>query len=513
MLAAGAVVQAAFETTDLGGDQYLVRFRYTAPEDAKTVHLAGTFNGWDPRANPMARVDGSRVFVCELTLAKGRYEYKFVVDGGDWRTDLENPNKTDGYGNAIVFLGVTPEDPASTAAQRDAPSMPSPVQHPPEIAEQLEQIAAASPQDRGGLLETFFVKTPMPIFAEDTVIFVWAAETSAPPSVHVFVDGTSLGYPMAALAGAPNIFALSLGRGALPDRWAYVYALQHGGHTNSMRDPHGWSVTTRNGIPVTAGIAASRHAGRVELLPEIEPKTDGVLARDVHVYLPPAYNDSDERYPVLYMHDGQNCWDDPVEPFGHGGWTVNLIADELIAEGKVRPFIVVGVANTSDRMREYGPGPDILSAEAHSYLRFLMDEVKPRVDAGYRTRTGADATCLAGSSLGGAISLQGALLRPDVFGAAACMSPALMFRDANGRGYLDLLEKCGKKEVRMYVDSGTVGPQGDGVESTRALVRALRAAGWHDGEDLAHFEDEGAAHNERSWRARLHRPLTFLFGK
>jgi predicted alpha/beta superfamily hydrolase len=117
-----------------------------------------------------------------------------------------------------------------------------------------------------------------------------------------------------------------------------------------------------------------------------------------------------------------------------------------------------------------------------------------------------------GSSMGGIISLQGALLYPGVFGGAACLSPALLFEDSRGRDYFDLLASVGKVPVRIYVDSGTAGPGQDGVAKTRRLVEALRQAGWRDGQDLMWHEAQGAEHNERAWRARIDRPLIFLFG-
>jgi predicted alpha/beta superfamily hydrolase len=118
-----------------------------------------------------------------------------------------------------------------------------------------------------------------------------------------------------------------------------------------------------------------------------------------------------------------------------------------------------------------------------------------------------------GSSMGGVISLQAALLNPDVFGKIGCLSPAMAFKDNAGRDYFDLLAAVGKVPVRIYIDSGTAGPGQDGAPDTRRMGQALLDAGWKDGIDLMRFEDAGAEHNERAWRARLDKPLVFLFGK
>jgi predicted alpha/beta superfamily hydrolase len=114
--------------------------------------------------------------------------------------------------------------------------------------------------------------------------------------------------------------------------------------------------------------------------------------------------------------------------------------------------------------------------------------------------------------MGGIVSLQAGLLRPDVFGGVGCLSPALWFQDQEGRDYFDLLAEVGKVPVRMYLDSGTAGPTQDGAPAARRMCQALLEAGWKDGVDLLCFEDSGAEHNERAWRGRLYRPLVFLFG-
>jgi hypothetical protein len=100
-----------------------------------------------------------------------------------------------------------------------------------------------------------------------------------------------------------------------------------------------------------------------------------------------------------------------------------------------------------------------------------------------------------------------------VFGGAACLSPALWFEDHNGRNYFDLPAHTGKVPVRIYLDSGTAGPAQDGAPDTRKMGDLLAQAGWKGGTDLMRYEATGAEHNERAWRARLDKPLVFLFGR
>ena len=144
-----------------------------------------------------------------------------------------------------------------------------------------------------------------------------------------------------------------------------------------------------------------------------------VKARNVSVWLPPGYEASDDTYPVLYMHDGQNLFDPATANFGE--WGVDEHLTRLIASGQVRAPIVVGVWNTNLRLREYVPADLIAALPADmrdevqaiyggpslsdAYLRFLVEELKPFIDGAYRTLSGPQDTMIAGSSMGGLISM------------------------------------------------------------------------------------------------------------
>jgi len=516
-------VIASLDITDLGGDQFRVVFRFKAPADARTVHLAGTFNGWNPQGQPMTRPEEQGPFRTAVVLPKGRHEYKFVVNGSNWQGDPENPHKTQGYSNAILYLGVEPREETTDPAAATRPvEMAATVEHPAAVRELAKQI-----EEDGGA--RWFAEHPMPLFTKGSVSFVYADPDASQVTVLIAEQGRRSGYEMRRLIEGKPVWAVSLDRSKLPERMAYTFQVWIGDVEKSVVDPHAWSVTSRGGRPAAMAVEASDRRGRIEVIAGFKPSVAGLRERDIYVYLPPGYDgpersriadssapstqNSELRYPVLYMHDGQNGWDDPVEPFGHGGWCVNLKADELIAAGKVRPFIVVGIANTPDRMSEYGSGKDVLSDADHAYIQFLKRDVKPRIDRTYRTLQDATNTALIGSSMGGVISFQAALLNPDIFGQAACLSPAFGFGEGTDRGYAELVRKVGKVSARLYLDSGTAGQWQDGAPQTRAMAALLREAGWKDGADLLHFEDTGADHNERAWRARLDRPLVFLFGR
>jgi enterochelin esterase-like enzyme len=521
---AGHQAHAVPTVQHLGAAQYRIVFTYQAPPGTRTVHLAGTFNEWNTSATPMTGPDADRRFTATLELERGRYEYKFVLDGHRWQADPENPVRTGPYDNAVLFVGVPPDSRGVEPGQTSPPAgerrsravnMAARVEHPAEIDALAKRLRQADQRQCLAAADAWLAEHPMPLIRDDSVSFVLAHSDAS--AVYVAIEGAGFWttYDVPRLPGKRTpVFAVSLERDQIPQGVVYRYEVESRGRTLSIVDPHAWTITSRNGQPVAVITEADPQHGRIELVRDVKPSSGSLTPRDLYVYLPPGYQtDTEARCPVLYMHDGQNCWDDPTEPFGHGGWQVNLIADRLIAAGKIEPVIVVGIPNTPDRVREYGPGADILSAADHAYIRYLIRDVKPAIDHRYRTKPGPAHAFLMGSSMGALISLQAALLHPEVFGGAACLSPALWFEDHNGRNYFDLPAHTGKVPVRIYLDSGTAGPAQDGAPDTRKMGDLLAQAGWKGGTDLMRYEATGAEHNERAWRARLDKPLVFLFGR
>jgi predicted alpha/beta superfamily hydrolase len=238
-------------------------------------------------------------------------------------------------------------------------------------------------------------------------------------------------------------------------------------------------------------------------------------SRDVIVYLPPDYFDSPERrYPVLYMHDGQNLMD-PSTSFA-GEWKVDEAAEQLIQDGKLEPLIIVGAYNTTDRIPEYTPvaDPQYGGGNADAYGRFLVEELKPFIDARYRTRPEAASTGLAGSSLGGLVSLYLGLKHPGTFTRLGVISPSVWWADQDIVRRVSAL--TAKPPLRLWVDMGTSEGR-DALSSARVistardLQDALKAAGWVEGVDLQYTEVEGAQHNEAAWAARIGDVLKYLF--
>lgn len=244
---------------------------------------------------------------------------------------------------------------------------------------------------------------------------------------------------------------------------------------------------------------------------DVRPRFGKLAPRPIYVYLPEAAeHDRRRRFPVLYCHDGQNLWDDPECCFGHGGWYLNRILDELTAAERIEPIIIVGIPNGEARFREYTPRKSFDVIADHPYANFVCDVVKHAVDNKFPTKKSRRHTALLGSSLGGLISLWMAHKLPETFSKVACLSGAFQFRDRTGKTFADFLSQNDMQDVRVYIDSGTVK---DGAPLTRRVCDTYVACGWRFGQNLLHFEDAGAEHNERYWRHRVWRALTFLFGR
>ncbi len=244
--------------------------------------------------------------------------------------------------------------------------------------------------------------------------------------------------------------------------------------------------------------------GRVEYNRQMRGK--GILPRDVVVWLPPGYNGHPEqRYPVLYMHDGQNILD-PSTSFAGCDWRMDETADSLIRAGKLSPLIIVGIYNTRDRDQEYSD-----TTKGKAYMEFLIRTVKPWVDNNYRTLPEAEHTATMGSSMGGLISFLLAWNYPDVFHQAGCLSPAFLYQKY--RSVNQVLQYKGKyKNIKFYIDDGSEGLEKQLLPGCERMISALQKNGYRNGSDYYWYYDTGGSHNEAAWSRRVWRALLFMFG-
>ena len=253
---------------------------------------------------------------------------------------------------------------------------------------------------------------------------------------------------------------------------------------------------------------AAIRPGRLE---HLGPFASQILGntREVTVYLPAGYDERPElRYPVLYMHDGQNLFDEHRAYVPGNHWRLQEAADAAIGERGARPMIIVGLDHAGPaRIDEYTPVKDPKhngGGRADVYARFLLEELKPAIDARFRTLPDAEHTGVGGSSLGGLISLYLALEHPEVFRRAAVMSPSVWWSD---RAILGKVDAFDGPAPRMWLDIG--GREGmEALSDARALRDRIAAKGW---EDFQFYEDRRGDHSERAWARRVRQALEFLF--
>lgn len=246
-------------------------------------------------------------------------------------------------------------------------------------------------------------------------------------------------------------------------------------------------------------------AGRLEVTPSFASTILG-NERQITVYVPPGYDEhADRRYPVLYMQDGQNLFDDS-RAFAGVSWRLHRAADDAIGARTAQPMIIVGVDHrNADRVHEYTPVFDETKkagGRADDYGRMLAEELKPLIDSRYRTLP--EQTTIGGSSLGGLVSAHLALTREE-FRAAAIMSPSVWWHN---RAILETVAASARRP-RLWLDVG--GREGrEAIADVRTLNERLRERGWNE-RNLRFFEDRRADHSERAWAGRVRKVLEFLF--
>jgi predicted alpha/beta superfamily hydrolase len=321
--------------------------------------------------------------------------------------------------------------------------------------------------------------------------------------------------------------------------------------------------------------------GRLALIEAVySPQLDN--SRNLYVYLPaPAFENSGQTFPVLYMQDGFNVFENPSAPFG--SWEVDVTADLLIADGDIEPLIIVGI-DTNDRFNEYlytdvifdmGDEFIIVDPKLPEYGQFLVDTVKPLIDARFPTRLQPENTAIAGSSLGGISALYLGWYFADTFGKVASLSGSYWIGEtlgtANNPALRDLLlayePTYEQLQLTIYLDSGSAPPEDptphpyeydarcytdwtrnallelgwsnrmewddDGLVETPpgnfsvdsvpgdvptlfwAMAPPADYSNWDDfllpGANMLHLVGGGQGHNEAAWALRFPATLRFLF--
>jgi predicted alpha/beta superfamily hydrolase len=241
--------------------------------------------------------------------------------------------------------------------------------------------------------------------------------------------------------------------------------------------------------------------------------------RDIYVYLPKSYEENlDKRYPVLYMHDGQNLFYGD-KSLSRQSWDMHKTVDKLSQEGIIEEIIIVGISSNEDRWAELihfepeyenlgrlGKRPAYKSGEPKGvfYESFIVNEVKPFIDKYYRTLEDKENTALMGSSLGGLVTFTIGFRNPQVFGNLGIISPA--FSVATEENF-SLIRN---EKLKLWIDCGEA--EGHYMDNIREYVDRLIEVGFKPKKDLIYYEVPGAVHSEEAWAERVKAPLIYFFG-
>ena len=228
--------------------------------------------------------------------------------------------------------------------------------------------------------------------------------------------------------------------------------------------------------------------------------------RRLRVYLPPDYAAQPARhYPVIYLHDGQNLFD--AATGFNGEWGVDELLDRL-ARQQGLAAIAVGIDHGGERRNsEINPWDHerLGKGEGFAYLRFLVETVKPYVDARWRTRPESASTALIGSSLGGLVTHAALHRHREVFGLGGVLSPAFWVNEQRARMLAESEPLLAHQRLVLY---GGGREDRDMLPMARRMAELLRRQSRH----LLYIEEPSAGHNEAAWRAVLPRVLAHLFG-
>jgi predicted alpha/beta superfamily hydrolase len=263
-------------------------------------------------------------------------------------------------------------------------------------------------------------------------------------------------------------------------------------------------------------------------------KSDNVDARTIDIWLPEGYSTS-KKYAVLYMHDGQMLYDSTVT-WNKQEWMADEVAAKLVKQGKIKDIIIVGIWNNGEfRHSEYFPqkSADYFSEAAKnellpllkrglmadSYLKFIVNELKPYIDSSYSTLKDQSNTFIAGSSMGGLISMYAICEYPNVFGGAACLSTHWIgkFNDDNNPippAIIKYMEEHLPSPLnhKIYFDHGDKTLDQYYKPWQQKVDQVMKAKGYTSKSWIT-LEFKGEDHSERAWQRRLHIPFEFIMAK
>lgn len=362
----------------------------------------------------------------------------------------------------------------------------------------------------------------LPLFAQLT-IKVTAIPANTPPAAQIYLAGTpntwNPGDPGSILAPGANgsyQIVLNIAAGEVKFKftrgsWATVEGNASGSYLPDRIIQYNGSAQTVNLTILSWEDLGSGSTGtasaNVVLLDDDFGMPQLNRNRKILIYLPPDYAASGKRYPVLYMHDGQNLFDENTSFSGE--WEVDESLNELFGNGD-DGAIVVGIYNSSFRLDEYSPwvNPQYGGGQGDEYADWMVETLKPYVDANYRTLSDREHTGIMGSSMGALISLYTAIEHQDVFGKAGIFSPAFWF--AGNQAYTHVSSTGKQADMKIYLLAGDQEDSGSVVDDLNAMHNTLSNAGFED-EELFLLTHNDGQHSEWYWAREFPDAYEWLF--
>jgi metallo-beta-lactamase class B len=362
----------------------------------------------------------------------------------------------------------------------------------------------------------------LPLFAQLT-IKVTAIPANTPPAAQIYLAGTpnnwSPGDPGSVLvSGANNTYQIVLNVAAgevkfkfTRGSWPTVEGNANGGYLPDRSIQYNGGAQTVNLTILSWEDLGSGGTGSASANVFVLDEDFGMPQlnrnRKILIYLPPDYTTSGKRYPVLYMHDGQNLFDENTSFSGE--WEVDESLNELFGNGD-DGAIVVGIYNSSFRLDEYSPwvNPQYGGGQGDEYADWMVETLKPYVDGNYRTLSDREHTGIMGSSMGALISLYTAIEHQDVFGKVGIFSPAFWF--AGNQAYTHVSSTGKQEDMKIYLLAGDQEDNGSVVDDLNAMHNTLSNAGFED-EELFLLTHNDGQHSEWYWAREFPDAYEWLF--
>ena len=287
-----------------------------------------------------------------------------------------------------------------------------------------------------------------------------------------------------------------------------------------------------NSVIVSAQNLPKVASGKIERMENFPSQF--VAPRNIDIWLPEGYN-TNNKYSVVYMHDGQMLFDS-TQTWNKKEWLADEIFSQLISEKKIEPCIIIAIWNTPERIMEYFPNKIFENMDSElqnsilekygngkkissdNYLKFMVNELKPFIDKKYATHTDKEHTVIIGSSMGGLISVYAISEYPGIFGGAACLSTAwFSFVEPNyaiPMAAFKYLEQSlpTPADHKIYFDYGT-GESDKSYELTQSFTDLIARGKGYTENNYKSMVFEKAVHDEIAWSRRLDIPLVFLLGR